>query len=53
MCLKDISNLFKVTYKSGGVVILHSFCVAKGFKDRVGLQQLSLKLSLKEHALLQ
>ena len=33
------------TYKTRGVVILHSLCISKDLQDGVGLQQLCLQLS--------
>lgn len=35
------------SYKSRGVVVLDSLCVAEGLQDGVGLQQLSLQLALR------
>lgn len=34
------------SYKSRGVIVLDSLCVAEGLQYRVGLQQLSLQLTL-------
>lgn len=34
------------SYKSRGVIVLDSLCVAEGLQYRVGLQQLSLQLAL-------
>lgn len=34
------------SYKSGGVVILDSLCVSEGLQYGVGLQELSLQLTL-------
>lgn len=35
------------SYKSRGVVILDSLCVAEGLQDGVGLQELFLQLALR------
>lgn len=40
------SIMHRVTYKSGGVVILDSFGIAESLKDGIGLKQLSFKFSL-------